>query len=114
MFLKPLLVPIVIAAIALTVFWFARPIEVSFAETCAGLPDSEYTYFADIDGCAFSVRKRSRVSARKLAEGCLCFLPFRAEGDDQEDQTVSRPNNQEWEPHIPVRRQCCIDMKQDR
>lgn len=52
--------------------------------------------------------------ATKLADGCLCFLSRRAEGDDQKDKTVSRPNNQGRESHGSVRRQCRIDMKQDR
>ena len=49
-FLKLLLVLIVLAAIALTIFWFARPADVSFDEARASIPHSEYSHFADIDG----------------------------------------------------------------
>ena len=40
----------VIAAIALTVFWYARPADLSFDEVRAGVPNSAYSHFADIDG----------------------------------------------------------------
>jgi len=49
-FLKVLLVLLVIAAIGLTVFWFARPADVSFDEVRASIPNAEYSHFADIDG----------------------------------------------------------------
>ncbi len=49
-FLKLLLTLIVIAAIAFTVFWFARPGDVSFEEVRAGVPYSESSRFAEIDG----------------------------------------------------------------
>ena len=49
-FLKLLLVLIVIAAIVITVFWFARPADVSFDELRATVPNSEYSHFAEIDG----------------------------------------------------------------
>lgn len=49
-FLKVLLLLVVIAAIALTVFWFARPADVSFDEVRASFPNAEYSHFADIDG----------------------------------------------------------------
>jgi pimeloyl-ACP methyl ester carboxylesterase len=48
--LKLLLALIVIAAIALTVFWFARPADLSFEDVRAGVPNSAYSHFADIDG----------------------------------------------------------------
>jgi len=48
--LKLLLALIVIAAIALTVFWFARPADLSFDDVRAGVPNSNYSHFADIDG----------------------------------------------------------------
>lgn len=47
---KLLLVVILVAAIALTVFWFARPADVSFDEVRASVPNSAYSHFADIDG----------------------------------------------------------------
>ena len=49
-FLKPLLVLIVIGAIVITVFWFARPADLSFNELRASVPNSEYSHFAEIDG----------------------------------------------------------------
>jgi pimeloyl-ACP methyl ester carboxylesterase len=48
--LKVLLVLVVIAGVAFTVFWFARPADVSFDEARASVPNSEYSRFADIDG----------------------------------------------------------------
>jgi hypothetical protein len=42
--------------------------------------------------------------APKLADGRLRFLSARAEGDDQKDQTVSRPDDQGHRPYVPVRR----------
>ncbi|CAN5834753.1 alpha/beta hydrolase [soil metagenome] len=49
-FLKLLLGLIVIATIAFTVFWFARPADVSFDEVRASVPYSESSRFAEIDG----------------------------------------------------------------
>ncbi len=49
-FLKVLLVLVAIGAIAFIVFWFARPADVSFDEVRAGIPNAEYSHFADIDG----------------------------------------------------------------
>ena len=49
-FLKLLLMLIVIAAIVITVFWFVRPADLSFAELRASVPNSEYSHFAEIDG----------------------------------------------------------------
>jgi len=48
--LKLLFALIVIAAIALAVFWFTRPADVSFDEVRATVPNSAYSHFADIDG----------------------------------------------------------------
>jgi pimeloyl-ACP methyl ester carboxylesterase len=48
--LKLLLVLIAIAAIAFTVFWFARPADVSFEEVRSIVPHSESSRFAEIDG----------------------------------------------------------------
>ncbi len=49
-FLKVMLVLVVIAVIAFTVFWFARPADVSFDEVRATVHHSEYSNFANIDG----------------------------------------------------------------
>ena len=48
--LKILLVLVVIATIAFTVFWFTRPADVSFDEVRASVPNSQYSRFAEIDG----------------------------------------------------------------
>ncbi len=57
-FLRLLLVLIVVAAIALTVFWFARPADVSFDGARASIPNSEYSHFADIDGVRLHYQER--------------------------------------------------------
>jgi len=49
-FLKLLLALIVIGAIVITVFWFARPADLSSDELRASVPNSEYSHFAEIDG----------------------------------------------------------------
>src|ERR1700687_58243 len=48
--LKILLAVIGLAAVAFTVFWFARPADVSFDAVRASVPNSEYSHFAEIDG----------------------------------------------------------------
>ena len=48
--LKLLLALLITIAIALTVFWFARPTDLSFDEARASIPHSEFSHFADIDG----------------------------------------------------------------
>jgi pimeloyl-ACP methyl ester carboxylesterase len=48
--LKILLALVVVVVIAFTVFWFARPADVSFAEARASVPNSHYSRFADVDG----------------------------------------------------------------
>ena len=48
--LKLALVLIAIVMMAFTVFWFARPGDVSFDELRATIPNSEYSHFAEIDG----------------------------------------------------------------
>ncbi|HUS10494.1 MAG TPA: alpha/beta fold hydrolase [Pyrinomonadaceae bacterium] len=49
-FLKLVLALIVVAVIALTIFWFSRPSDLSFDELRAGIPHEAYGHFADIDG----------------------------------------------------------------
>jgi pimeloyl-ACP methyl ester carboxylesterase len=48
--LKFLLVLVLIAAVALAIFWFSRPNDLSFAEVHASVPHSRFSHFADIDG----------------------------------------------------------------
>jgi len=49
-FLKILLVVIGIAAMALTIFWFARPADLSFDEVRANVANSAFSHFASLDG----------------------------------------------------------------
>jgi len=49
-FLKFLLALVVIGAVALTAFWFSRPVDVAFDEVRAGVPNSDYSHFIEIDG----------------------------------------------------------------
>jgi pimeloyl-ACP methyl ester carboxylesterase len=67
--LKGLLVLIVIAAIALTVFWFARPADVSFDEVRAGVPNSTYSHFADIDGVRLHYQEKGTGTPLVLIHG---------------------------------------------
>ena len=48
--MKFLLALVLIAVIAFTIFWFARPADVSFDEARGSIPHSEFSRFADIDG----------------------------------------------------------------
>lgn len=68
-FLKLLLVIIVVAAIALTVFWFARPADVSFDETRASVPYSEYSHFADVDGVRLHYQEKGAGAPLVLLHG---------------------------------------------
>ena len=47
--LKLVLALVAIVAIAFSVFWFARPADISFDEVRATVPHSEYSRFAEID-----------------------------------------------------------------
>ena len=67
--LKVVLVLIVIIAVALTVFWFARPADVSFAEVRAGVPHSEYSHFADIDGVRIHYQEKGAGAPLVLIHG---------------------------------------------
>ncbi len=49
-FRRGLLALALLAAIAFTIFWFARPRDVSFDALRAGVPNSQYSRFAEIDG----------------------------------------------------------------
>jgi pimeloyl-ACP methyl ester carboxylesterase len=67
--LKLLLVLIVIAAGALTIFWFARPADVSFDEVRASVPHSEYSHFADIDGVRIHYQEKGTGTSLVLIHG---------------------------------------------
>lgn len=68
-FLKLLLALVVIAAIAFTVFWFARPADVSFEEVRASVPHSESSRFADIDGVRLHYQEKGTGTALVLIHG---------------------------------------------
>jgi pimeloyl-ACP methyl ester carboxylesterase len=67
--LKILLALSVIAAIALTVFWFARPVDVSFDEVRASVPNSAYSHFADIDGVRVHYQEKGTGAPLVLLHG---------------------------------------------
>lgn len=67
--LKLLLALIVIAAIALTVFWFARPADLSFDDVRAGVPNSAYSHFATIDGVRIHYQEKGTGTPLILLHG---------------------------------------------
>ena len=67
--LKFLLALIVIAAVGLTVFWFARPADVSFDEVRAGVPNSNYSHFAEIDGIRIHYQEKGTGTPLVLIHG---------------------------------------------
>jgi pimeloyl-ACP methyl ester carboxylesterase len=67
--LRVLLALIVIAAIALTVFWFSRPADVSFDEVRASVPNSGYSHFAEIDGVRVHYQEKGSGTPLVLIHG---------------------------------------------
>jgi pimeloyl-ACP methyl ester carboxylesterase len=67
--LRLLLVLILVAAIALTVFWFARPADVSFDEVRASVPNSAYSHFAEIDGVRVHYQEKGAGTPLLLIHG---------------------------------------------
>lgn len=68
-FLKIVLALIVVAALALVVFWFARPADVSFDEVRAGVPNSAYSHFAEIDGVRLHYQEKGNGAPLVLIHG---------------------------------------------
>ncbi|HEY8186100.1 MAG TPA: alpha/beta hydrolase [Pyrinomonadaceae bacterium] len=68
-FLKVLLALVLIATIALTVFWFARPADVSFDEVRSNLPHAENSHFADIDGVRIHYQEKGTGTPLVLLHG---------------------------------------------
>lgn len=68
-FLKFLLALIVIAAVALIIFWFSRPADVSFDEVRAGVPNSDYSHFAEIDGVRIHYQEKGTGTPLVLLHG---------------------------------------------
>src|SRR5687767_12391571 len=58
-----------IAAAAFSVFWFARPADVSFDEVRAGVPNSEYSRFAEIDGVQIHYQEKGTGTPLVLLHG---------------------------------------------
>ena len=67
--LKALLVLVVIATIAFTVFWFTRPADVSFEEVRASVPNSQYSRFAEIDGVRVHYQEKGTGTPLVLIHG---------------------------------------------
>jgi pimeloyl-ACP methyl ester carboxylesterase len=67
--LKVLLILFSVAVIALIVFWFARPADVSFDEVRAGIPNAEYSHFADIDGVRIHYQEKGTGTPLVLLHG---------------------------------------------
>jgi len=67
--LRVLLVLIVIAVIAFTIFWFARPADVSFDEARASVPNSVYSHFADLDGVSVHYQEKGAGTPLVLLHG---------------------------------------------
>lgn len=67
--LRILLGLVVVMAVAFTVFWFARPADVSFAEVRASVPNSEYSHFADIDGVRLHYQEKGTGTPLVLIHG---------------------------------------------
>ena len=68
-FLKVLLALFVIAAIAFTIFWFARPADISFDEVRSSVPNAEYSHFADIDGVRIHYQEKGTGTPLLLLHG---------------------------------------------
>ena len=67
--LKLLLVLVVIVAVALTIFWFSRPVDVSFEEVRAAVPNSDYSHFAEIDGLRIHYQEKGTGTPLVLIHG---------------------------------------------
>ena len=67
--LKLLLALIVIAATAFTIFWFARPADVSFDEVRASVPYSEFSRFAEVDGVRVHYQEKGMGTPLVLIHG---------------------------------------------
>ena len=68
-FLKVVLILVVLATLALSVFWFARPADVSFDNVRASVPYSSYSHFADIDGVRIHYQEKGTGTSLVLIHG---------------------------------------------
>jgi pimeloyl-ACP methyl ester carboxylesterase len=67
--LKLLLLTLVIGAISLIIFWFARPADVSFDNVGAGVPNSAYSRFVEIDGVRLHYQEKGTGTPLVLIHG---------------------------------------------
>lgn len=67
--LKVLLAMIVLSLVALSVFWFARPVDLSFDQLQTSIPNSEYSHFADIDGVRIHYQEKGAGTPLILLHG---------------------------------------------
>ena len=67
--LKLVLVLVVMAAVALSIFWFARPADISFDEVRASVPNSDYSHFAEIDGVRIHYQEKGTGTPLVLIHG---------------------------------------------
>ena len=67
--LKVLFLFIALGAVALTVFWFARPADVSFEQHRASSPNSAYSHFIDIDGVRIHYQEKGTGTPLVLIHG---------------------------------------------
>ena len=68
-FLRLLAALILIGVIALTVFWYARPADLSFDEFRASVPNSAHSHFADIDGVRIHYQEKGTGAPLVLLHG---------------------------------------------
>jgi pimeloyl-ACP methyl ester carboxylesterase len=68
-FLKVALILIVLVTVAFTVFWYARPADVSFDAVRPGVPYSDYSHFADIDGVRIHYQEKGTGTPLVLIHG---------------------------------------------
>ena len=68
-FLKIVLLIVVLTIVALTVFWFVRPADVSFDQARASVPNSNYSHFAEIDGVRIHYQEKGTGTPLVLIHG---------------------------------------------
>ncbi len=67
--LKILPAIIAVLIIAFTIFWFARPVDVSFEDLKAGVPHAEYSKFAEINGVKIHYQEKGEGTPLILIHG---------------------------------------------
>ena len=67
--LKLVFALVAIVAIAFSVFWFARPADISFDEFRATVPNSEYSRFVEIDGVRIHYQEKGTGTPLVLLHG---------------------------------------------